>query len=133
MGGPRPLPPREHSGVLTREPSPLQQWRLLPYLAAAYALDHFSKSLFLDLMQLQQGLLGDDRSARQVRAPALSPRVCGDLNQTGRRLPRVPSACPPLRAHAHICMGGGGRRLRSSRGQSSAAVVLGEHGGFAAP
>ncbi|XP_036902383.1 peroxisomal acyl-coenzyme A oxidase 3 isoform X2 [Sturnira hondurensis] len=44
----------------------LQQWRLLPYLAAAYALDHFSKSLFLDLIQLLQGLLGDDLSTRQV-------------------------------------------------------------------
>ncbi|XP_069925645.1 peroxisomal acyl-coenzyme A oxidase 3 isoform X2 [Oryctolagus cuniculus] len=43
-----------------------QQWRLLPYLAAAYALDHFSKSLFLDLVQLQQGLLGGDRSALQA-------------------------------------------------------------------
>ncbi|XP_045384226.1 peroxisomal acyl-coenzyme A oxidase 3 isoform X1 [Lemur catta] len=44
----------------------LQQWRLLPYLAAAYALYHFSKSLFLDLVEQQQGLLGGDRSARQA-------------------------------------------------------------------
>ncbi|XP_054437870.1 peroxisomal acyl-coenzyme A oxidase 3 [Pteronotus mesoamericanus] len=44
----------------------LQQWRLLPYLATAYALDHFSKSLFLDLVRMQQGLLGKDSSARQA-------------------------------------------------------------------
>ncbi|XP_037385715.1 peroxisomal acyl-coenzyme A oxidase 3 [Talpa occidentalis] len=44
----------------------MQQWRLLPYLAAAFALDHFSKSLFLDLAELQRGLLGGDRSTQQA-------------------------------------------------------------------
>ncbi|XP_036127996.1 peroxisomal acyl-coenzyme A oxidase 3 isoform X3 [Molossus molossus] len=44
----------------------LQQWRLLPYLAATYALDHFAKSLFLDLVELQQSLLGRGQSARKV-------------------------------------------------------------------
>nr|XP_012328946.1 peroxisomal acyl-coenzyme A oxidase 3 isoform X1 [Aotus nancymaae]XP_012328947.1 peroxisomal acyl-coenzyme A oxidase 3 isoform X1 [Aotus nancymaae]XP_012328948.1 peroxisomal acyl-coenzyme A oxidase 3 isoform X1 [Aotus nancymaae]XP_012328949.1 peroxisomal acyl-coenzyme A oxidase 3 isoform X1 [Aotus nancymaae] len=43
-----------------------QQWRLLPYLAAAYVLDHVSKSLFLDLVELQRGLAAGDRSARQA-------------------------------------------------------------------
>lgn len=44
---------------------PLQQWRLLPYLAAAYALDHFSKTLFLDLIRFYGFLLKGERSARQ--------------------------------------------------------------------
>ncbi|XP_005408827.1 PREDICTED: peroxisomal acyl-coenzyme A oxidase 3 isoform X3 [Chinchilla lanigera] len=44
----------------------MQQWRLLPYLAAAYVLDHFSKTLFLDLMRLYQGLLRGDHKALQA-------------------------------------------------------------------
>ncbi|XP_075050483.1 peroxisomal acyl-coenzyme A oxidase 3 isoform X2 [Mixophyes fleayi] len=44
----------------------LQQWRLIPYLAAAYALDYFSKSFFINLIELQIGILMKDRSPRQA-------------------------------------------------------------------
>lgn len=59
-GGPRGL---RRSGGSCR----FQQWRLLPYLAATWALDHFSRCLFLALRELQLGFLKNDRSARQVR------------------------------------------------------------------
>ncbi|XP_044537408.1 peroxisomal acyl-coenzyme A oxidase 3 isoform X5 [Gracilinanus agilis] len=44
----------------------MQQWRLIPYLAATYVLDHFSKTLFMDLVELQLGLLQNDKSIRQA-------------------------------------------------------------------
>ncbi|MEE6462567.1 hypothetical protein FKM82_001640 [Ascaphus truei] len=44
----------------------LQQWRLIPYLAATYALDHFSKSLFMNLIELQIGLIMKEKSPRQA-------------------------------------------------------------------
>lgn len=44
----------------------LQQWRLLPYLAASFALDHFSKVLYMDMVEHQQGLLQGRPSARQA-------------------------------------------------------------------
>ncbi|KAJ7403353.1 Peroxisomal acyl-coenzyme A oxidase 3 [Pitangus sulphuratus] len=43
-----------------------QQWRLLPYLAAAYALDYFSKSLFENYIEFYAGVLTQQRSQRQL-------------------------------------------------------------------
>lgn len=60
----------------------MQQWRLFPYLAAVFALDHFSKSLFMDLMGLQQGFLEHDRSSRQA--------------ELGREIHALSSASKPL-------------------------------------
>uniref|UniRef100_UPI0037E821AC peroxisomal acyl-coenzyme A oxidase 3 n=1 Tax=Semicossyphus pulcher TaxID=241346 RepID=UPI0037E821AC len=44
----------------------LQQWRLIPYLAAAYALEHFSKSIFMNFVEFQMGQVMKDRSDRQA-------------------------------------------------------------------
>ncbi|XP_054855423.1 peroxisomal acyl-coenzyme A oxidase 3 isoform X2 [Eublepharis macularius] len=44
----------------------MQQWRLIPYLAAVYALDHFSKSLFMNFIEFHIGLLMKDKSPRQA-------------------------------------------------------------------
>ncbi|KAM6313643.1 peroxisomal acyl-coenzyme A oxidase 3 [Aegotheles albertisi] len=59
-----------------------QQWRLLPYLAAAYALDYFSKSLFENFIEFYVGLLSKQRSQRQA-----------DL---GREIHALSSASKPL-------------------------------------
>uniref|UniRef100_A0A8C3IPB6 Acyl-coenzyme A oxidase n=1 Tax=Chrysemys picta bellii TaxID=8478 RepID=A0A8C3IPB6_CHRPI len=45
---------------------PRSQWRLLPYLAATYALDHFAKSLFMNFIEFHIGLLMKDKSPRQA-------------------------------------------------------------------
>ncbi|TKS92524.1 Peroxisomal acyl-coenzyme A oxidase 3 [Collichthys lucidus] len=43
----------------------LQQWRLIPYLAAAYALEHFTKSIFMNFVEFQIGQVMKDKSDRQ--------------------------------------------------------------------
>ncbi|KAM3590940.1 uncharacterized protein V6R79_019193 [Siganus canaliculatus] len=44
----------------------LQQWRLIPYLAAAYALEIFSKSIFMNFVEFQIGQMMRDNSDRQA-------------------------------------------------------------------
>ncbi|KAJ6668431.1 hypothetical protein lerEdw1_011913 [Lerista edwardsae] len=59
-----------------------QQWRLLPYLAAAYALDHFSRTLFLNFIEFHVGLLLKDKSPQQsisVKDNTVCCRLCSLL------------------------------------------------------
>ncbi|KAK3587288.1 hypothetical protein CHS0354_034441 [Potamilus streckersoni] len=44
----------------------LQQWRLLPFLAAAYVMEHFYKSFFMDFVGIRVGALMGDNSERQA-------------------------------------------------------------------
>lgn len=44
----------------------LQQWRLIPFLAAVYALEHFTKSFSMNFVEFQMGLLMKDKSDRQA-------------------------------------------------------------------
>ncbi|XP_077445813.1 peroxisomal acyl-coenzyme A oxidase 3 isoform X1 [Stigmatopora argus] len=44
----------------------LQQWRLIPYLAAAYALECFSKSLFSNYVEFRIGQMMKDQADRQA-------------------------------------------------------------------
>ncbi|XP_055957651.1 peroxisomal acyl-coenzyme A oxidase 3, partial [Patella vulgata] len=60
----------------------LQQWRLIPYLAAAYALEHFSNSFFMDYVTLRIGLMAGDKSERQ--------------SELGRELHALSCASKPL-------------------------------------
>ncbi|XP_032840381.2 peroxisomal acyl-coenzyme A oxidase 3 isoform X2 [Tyto alba] len=59
-----------------------QQWRLLPYLAATYALDCFYKSLFKNFVEFYAGLLTKQRSQRQA--------------DMGREIHALSSASKPL-------------------------------------
>ncbi|KAF7248027.1 Peroxisomal acyl-coenzyme A oxidase 3 [Varanus komodoensis] len=44
----------------------MQQWRLLPYLAATYVLDHFSRTLFMNNLEFHIGVLMKDKSPQQA-------------------------------------------------------------------
>uniref|UniRef100_A0A8C8IM02 Acyl-coenzyme A oxidase n=1 Tax=Oncorhynchus tshawytscha TaxID=74940 RepID=A0A8C8IM02_ONCTS len=46
--------------------TPFKQWRLIPYLAAVYALDYFSKSIFGNFVEFQIGMMMKDNSDRQA-------------------------------------------------------------------
>uniref|UniRef100_A0A8B9LH91 Acyl-coenzyme A oxidase n=1 Tax=Astyanax mexicanus TaxID=7994 RepID=A0A8B9LH91_ASTMX len=61
----RQFGPREDEEIPVLEYQ-LQQWRLIPYLAAVYALDFFSKSFFSNFVEFQIGLFMKDSSDRQA-------------------------------------------------------------------
>ncbi|XP_025050977.1 peroxisomal acyl-coenzyme A oxidase 3 isoform X2 [Alligator sinensis] len=50
-------------GVYT---SSFKQWRLLPYLASSYALDHFVKTLFMNFVEFKIGVVMKEKSLRQA-------------------------------------------------------------------
>ncbi|XP_069374451.1 peroxisomal acyl-coenzyme A oxidase 3 isoform X2 [Paralichthys olivaceus] len=61
----------------------LQQWRLIPYLAAAYALEHFTKSIFMNFVEFQIGQMmknkGDIQAemGREIHAIGCSSKPLG--------------------------------------------------------
>ncbi|XP_028420165.1 peroxisomal acyl-coenzyme A oxidase 3-like [Perca flavescens] len=60
----------------------LQQWRLIPYLAVAYALEHFSKSIFMNFFEFQIGQMMREKSDRQA--------------EMGREIHAIASSSKPL-------------------------------------
>ncbi|XP_071110971.1 peroxisomal acyl-coenzyme A oxidase 3-like isoform X2 [Haliotis cracherodii] len=44
----------------------LQQWRLIPYIAAMYALENFSTTFFMDYVMLRIGMMAGDKSEKQA-------------------------------------------------------------------
>ncbi|XP_064619256.1 peroxisomal acyl-coenzyme A oxidase 3-like [Lineus longissimus] len=56
-------PNKEEIAVLEYQ---LQQWRLIPYLAATYALETFSRAFYMDFVSLQVGMIMGDKSERQA-------------------------------------------------------------------
>ena len=67
---------------LTPCPCSIQQWRLLPYVAAMYILDHFSKTFFQNYIELRVGALLKDASDRQA--------------ELGREIHALSSASKPI-------------------------------------
>ena len=45
----------------------LQQWRLLPYLATAFLLSHYGRTIYMDFAQFIIGKLMGDKSQQQVQ------------------------------------------------------------------
>ncbi|TRZ04100.1 hypothetical protein DNTS_000651 [Danionella cerebrum] len=61
----RQFGPREDEEIPVLEYQ-LQQWRIIPFLAAIYALEHFTKSFTSNFVEFQIGLLMRDKSERQA-------------------------------------------------------------------
>ena len=52
-----------------------QQWRLIPKLAATYALAYFARTFFMNFVELQVGLMMGATAEEQVRV-----MICFHLN-----------------------------------------------------
>lgn len=55
-----------------------QQWRLIPFLAAAYALEHFTRSIFMDFVEFRIGQamrLKDDRQVSSDGCMGVYPNL----------------------------------------------------------
>uniref|UniRef100_A0A8C1GSI1 Acyl-coenzyme A oxidase n=1 Tax=Cyprinus carpio TaxID=7962 RepID=A0A8C1GSI1_CYPCA len=71
----------------------LQQWRLLPFLAAVYALEHFTRSFCMNFVEFQIGLLMEDKSVRQscylgkrmIESPLETVNFLEDMNSILQR------------------------------------------------
>ncbi|KAK5876183.1 hypothetical protein CesoFtcFv8_027179 [Champsocephalus esox] len=84
----------------------LQQWRLIPFLAAAYALEHFTKSIFMDFVEFRIGQamrLKDDRQAemgREIHAIGCSSKPLGSWT-AARGIQECREACG---GHGYLAM-----------------------------
>ncbi|XP_064612616.1 peroxisomal acyl-coenzyme A oxidase 3-like isoform X2 [Liolophura sinensis] len=61
----RQFGPRENEEIPVIEYQ-LQQWRLFPYLALMYTLEHFCKTFFMDYVSIRAGTIMGDNSQRQA-------------------------------------------------------------------
>lgn len=84
----------------------LQQWRLIPFLAAAYALEHFTKSTFMNFVEFRIGQamrLKDDRQAemgREIHAIGCSSKPLGSWT-AARGIQECREACG---GHGYLAM-----------------------------
>uniref|UniRef100_A0A8C1GQY6 Acyl-coenzyme A oxidase n=1 Tax=Cyprinus carpio TaxID=7962 RepID=A0A8C1GQY6_CYPCA len=63
----------------------LQQWRLLPFLAAVYALEHFTRSFCMNFVEFQIGLLMEDKSKGRIESPLETVNFLEDMNSILQR------------------------------------------------
>ncbi|KAK5848676.1 hypothetical protein PBY51_006270 [Eleginops maclovinus] len=84
----------------------LQQWRLIPFLAAAYALEHFTKSIFMNFVEFRIGQamrVKDDRQAemgREIHAIGCSSKPLGSWT-AARGIQECREACG---GHGYLAM-----------------------------
>ncbi len=53
-----------------------QQWRLIPKLAATYALGHFARTFFMNFVELQVGMMMGATGEEQVSYFRLMLKLC---------------------------------------------------------